>query len=78
LRFCCSSSSDDWCTENDGTGLYYYRARYHHPQLQRFIAEDPIRFGGRDINFYAYVRNNPLRFTDPLGLFNRLVSQKCR
>jgi RHS repeat-associated protein len=27
--------------ENDGTGLYYYRARYYHPQLQRFASEDP-------------------------------------
>jgi YD repeat-containing protein len=25
--------------ENDGTGLYYYRARYYHPQLQRFVGE---------------------------------------
>jgi len=28
--------------ENDGTGLYYYRARYYHPGAKRFIAEDPI------------------------------------
>ena len=28
--------------ENDGTGLYYYRARFYHPELQRFISEDPI------------------------------------
>ena len=28
--------------ENDGTGLYYYRARYYHPEFQRFISEDPI------------------------------------
>jgi RHS repeat-associated protein len=28
--------------ENDGTGLFYYRARYYHPVLQRFISEDPI------------------------------------
>jgi RHS repeat-associated protein len=28
--------------ENDGTGLYYYRARYYHPGLPRFAAEDPI------------------------------------
>lgn len=28
--------------ENDGTGLYYYRARYYSPQLQRFLGEDPI------------------------------------
>ena len=27
--------------ENDGTGLYYYRARYYHPFLQRFISEGP-------------------------------------
>ena len=28
--------------ENDGTGLYYYRARYYHPSLQRFLSEDPM------------------------------------
>jgi RHS repeat-associated protein len=28
--------------ENDGTGLYYYRARYYHPALQRFVSEDPL------------------------------------
>src|SRR2546427_6895291 len=26
--------------ENDGTGVYYYRARYYHPQLSRFVSED--------------------------------------
>ncbi|MEK7747562.1 MAG: RHS repeat-associated core domain-containing protein [Nitrospirota bacterium] len=30
--------------ENDGTGLYYYRARYYSPKLQRFISEDPINY----------------------------------
>ena len=25
--------------DNDGTGLYYYRARYYNPQLQRFMSE---------------------------------------
>jgi RHS repeat-associated protein len=28
--------------ENDDTGLYYYRARYYHPGLQRFVSEDPL------------------------------------
>ena len=28
--------------ENDGTGLYYYRARYYSPLLHRFLGEDPI------------------------------------
>jgi RHS repeat-associated protein len=45
--------------ENDGTGLYYYRARYYHPELQRFTSQDPIGFGGEDINLYTYVRNDP-------------------
>jgi RHS repeat-associated protein len=40
--------------ENDGTGLYYYRARYYSPIYQRFISEDPIRLIFRDVNFYAY------------------------
>jgi len=28
--------------ENDGTGFYYYRARYYLPSLERFLSEDPI------------------------------------
>jgi RHS repeat-associated protein len=54
--------------ENDGTGLYYYRARYYSPEMQRFISEDPIRLKG-GINFYSYTRNNPVNWRDPLGLF---------
>ena len=53
--------------EDDGSGLLYYRARYYHPRLQRFISEDPIGLRG-GINFYAYVYSNPLKYTDPLGL----------
>ncbi len=49
------------------TGLIYYRARWYEPQQGRFISEDPIGFGGGK-NFYAYVENNPISFTDPLGL----------
>jgi RHS repeat-associated protein len=54
--------------ENDGTGLYYYRARFYHPVLQRFVSEDPSNFSGGDFNVYAYVKNNPTTFSDPLGL----------
>jgi len=55
--------------EDDGSGLLYYRARYYHPRLQRFISEDPIGFGGGSANVYAYVSANPLTYTDPLGLW---------
>ncbi len=53
------------------TGLYYYRARYYDPDLGRFLSPDPlpIRVGEPlDLNRYLYVRNNPVRFIDPLGL----------
>ncbi|NIO44243.1 MAG: hypothetical protein GTN36_01660 [Candidatus Aenigmarchaeota archaeon] len=49
-------------------GLYYYRARYYSPELQRFISEDPIRLDSDDINFYAYVGNSPVNWVDPWGL----------
>jgi RHS repeat-associated protein len=54
--------------ENDGTGLYYFRARYYSPTLQSFISQDPVGFFAGDLNLYRYVRNNPLRYIDPLGL----------
>ena len=46
----------------------YYRARWYDPQVGRFISEDPIGFRGRDVNFYGYVHNDPLRLIDPTGL----------
>jgi len=63
-----SSSYQYTGRENDGTGLFYYRNRYYHPVLQRFISEDPIEFRGQDWNLFAYVFNNPLSFIDPFGL----------
>jgi len=53
--------------ENDGTGLYYYRARYYDPKIARFISEDPSGFGA-GINLYSYVANSPVNFADPSGL----------
>src|SRR6185295_4767037 len=55
--------------EDDGSGLYYYRARYYHPRLQRFIAKDTLGFNAGDINLYSYVQNNSMKFTDPMGLW---------
>lgn len=52
--------------ENDGTVLYYYRARYYHPALARFVSEDPLRGRNAD-TLYLYVRGNPLLYIDPSG-----------
>jgi len=49
------------------SGLYYFRARYYDPQTGRFLSEDPIAYSG-GTNLYAFVLNNPINFTDPLGL----------
>ncbi len=52
--------------ENDGTGLYYYRARYYAPTLGRFLAEDPTRLAG-GVNFYTYVSNIPTHMMEDVG-----------
>ena len=57
--------------ENDGTGLYYYRARYYSPMMQRFISPDP---SGSAMRPPLFVGNtillannscNPLVISDP-------------
>jgi RHS repeat-associated protein len=51
------------------TGLYYYRARYYDPAAGIFIGKDPIGFESGDGNLFRYVKNNPINFTDALGLY---------
>ena len=50
------------------TGLYFYRSRYYSAGMQRFLSEDVIGFASFDVNLYRYVKNMPLRLTDPKGL----------
>jgi RHS repeat-associated protein len=52
--------------ENDGNGLYNYRARYYNARLGRFISEDPLGVS-RGANSYAYVGDNPASWIDPYG-----------
>jgi RHS repeat-associated protein len=51
------------------TGLLFYRARYYDPATGRFLTADPIGFDSGDVNFYAYVLNNPDNSIDPFGLY---------
>lgn len=46
----------------------YYRARYYDPSAGRFVSQDPLKFFGRDPNFYRYVWNSSLDYRDPVGL----------
>ena len=52
---------------DEETGLYFYRARYYDAEVGRFLSEDPIGFRGGDMNFYTYVKNNPVNNIDPDG-----------
>jgi len=63
-------------TLDEETGLYYYGARYYDPELARFIQADstiPDPEFSQAYNRYAYVYNNPLKFTDPTGQFPFLI-----
>jgi len=55
-------------------GLYFYNARYYDPALGRFVQADtlvPDPGNPQALNRYAYVTNNPLRYTDPTGHFTQ-------
>jgi len=49
-------------------GFYEYRARAYHPGLGRFMSEDPKLFDAGDYNLFRYCHNDPVDFTDPMGL----------
>jgi RHS repeat-associated protein len=59
----------------DGTGLYYYGARYYDPSIGRFISPDtvvPNPANPQSFNRYSYCLNNPLRYTDPTGHYPQI------
>jgi len=49
------------------TGLYFFRARWYSPETGRWLSKDPIGISG-GLNMYVFCANNPVNFTDPLGL----------
>lgn len=55
------------------TGLIYLRNRYYDPELGRFISPDSvlgILGDPQTLNPYVYVRNNPINYIDPSGLYS--------
>jgi RHS repeat-associated protein len=49
------------------TNLYFNYFRDYDPAIGRYVESDPIGLLG-GLNTYVYVRANPIRFNDPLGL----------
>ena len=62
--------------EEDGSGLYYFEARYYDPVTTRFVSPDPLFAVDMEkciesiieCNLYQYTGNNPVNFVDPDGM----------
>ncbi|WP_375757800.1 RHS repeat-associated core domain-containing protein [Corallococcus exercitus] len=62
---------------DDELGLVNMRGRIYDPRLGRFLSTDPVVVDmGRSqaFNAYAYVLNNPMKYTDPTGMYPQYVS----
>jgi len=53
--------------KDEGSGLYYFGARYYLPWLCRWANVDPMTFGFTEWSPYIYVQDNPTKFYDPDG-----------
>lgn len=62
------------------SGLDNFGARYNASSMGRFMSSDAL--GGRlidpqTLNKYSYVRNNPVNFTDPTGMYTCKDGKDC-
>nr|MBP7909316.1 VCBS repeat-containing protein [Pseudomonadales bacterium] len=64
----------------DDVGLIHMNGRVYDPSLGRMLSPDPVTQSpeyAQNYNRYAYVMNNPMRFTDPNGYNCFEVSLLC-
>lgn len=58
---------------DEETSLMYYGARYYDAKVGRFMAVDPAPGDPKtpqSLNRYTYVKNNPLKYLDPTGMYD--------
>ncbi|HEV3343349.1 MAG TPA: RHS repeat-associated core domain-containing protein, partial [Pirellulales bacterium] len=55
--------------QTDAANLLSMGAREYSPSTGAFLSGDPSQFLGGGPNYYTYVSNQPLQFTDPAGLY---------
>jgi len=51
------------------TGLVRFGLRDYDPDIGRWTAKDPALFYGGDTDLYGYCLNDPVKWMDPLGLY---------
>ena len=51
-----------------GAAVYDYRARIYDSYIGRFMSEDSKLFDAGDYNLFRYCHNDPIDFSDPMGL----------
>ena len=61
------------------TGFYYLQTRYYDPTICRFINADNYELvsqlaSSKELNMYAYCRNNPIMYTDETGEFAWIIA----
>ena len=74
-----SGSAKDWVFLHQGgeriaAGDYEFRNRVYSPSLGRWLSNDPLGFRAGDVNFYRYIQNRPIQFTDPNGTIPPLAA----
>jgi RHS repeat-associated protein len=57
-----------WGVSTDGNGLFNMRARSFDSATGGFVSDDPLGFGGGDVNIRRYSGNDPVNLLDPTGL----------
>ena len=58
---------------DDTTGLQWNINRWYDAETGRWISEDPIGFGGMDVNLFRYVLNSSIYYFDPIGFENNAI-----
>ncbi|MGZ3711804.1 MAG: RHS repeat-associated core domain-containing protein, partial [Bdellovibrionota bacterium] len=59
------------------SGNYSTPNRIYNPSVGRWLSQDPIGFNSKDSNYYRYVKNSPLLYSDPSGKNRRAAIVGC-
>ena len=59
---------------DEGTGMYYYGARYYDPRISVWMSVDPMAEERSWLSPYNYVQNNPINSFDQFGAIDKSLT----